>query len=105
MKYRSKIEIINSMLHSINSGATKTHIMYRAYMSYSQLTEYLELLQDRRLIVYDAQSQLYGLTEKGLKFMDAYERIHELVPTPEERNQEAASMAAKQIPVPQDFVY
>jgi predicted transcriptional regulator len=102
MKYRSKIEIINSMLRSINSGATKTHIMYRAYMSYSQLTEYLELLQDRRLIVYDAQSQLYGLTEKGLKFMNAYERIHELVPTPEERNQEAEQQLAVSH---QDFAY
>ena len=48
MKYRSSTEIIDSMLRSIRSGATKTHIMYRAYMSYSQLKEYLKLLEERQ---------------------------------------------------------
>jgi predicted transcriptional regulator len=81
MKYRSSTEIIDSMLRSIRSGATKTHIMYRAYMSYSQLKEYLKLLEESSLIKYDATSQLYLLTEKGLKFMNAYEKINELVPS------------------------
>jgi predicted transcriptional regulator len=81
MKYRSSTEIIDSMLRSIRSGATKTHIMYRAYMSYSQLKEYLKLLEERELITYDPASQLYLLTEKGLKFMNAYDRINELVPS------------------------
>jgi len=81
MKYRSSTEIIDSMLRSIRSGATKTHIMYRAYMSYSQLKEYLKLLEERQLIQYQPGSQLYVLTEKGLKFMNAYDKINELVPS------------------------
>ncbi len=81
MKYRSSTEIIDSMLRSIRSGATKTHIMYRAYMSYSQLKEYLKLLEERQLIKYELGSQLYVLTEKGLKFMNAYDKINELVPS------------------------
>jgi len=81
MKYRSSTEIIDSMLRSIRSGATKTHIMYRAYMSYSQLKEYLKLLEERELIKYESGSQLYVLTEKGLKFMNAYDKINELVPS------------------------
>jgi len=81
MKYRSSTEIIDSMLRSIRSGATKTHIMYRAYMSYSQLKEYLKLLEERQLIRIEPGSQLYMLTEKGLKFMNAYEKINELVPS------------------------
>ena len=81
MKYRSSTEIIDSMLRSIRSGATKTHIMYRAYMSYSQLKEYLKLLEERQLIKCEPGSQLYVLTEKGLKFMNAYEKINELVPS------------------------
>jgi predicted transcriptional regulator len=84
MKYRSSTEIIDSMLRSIRSGATKTHIMYRAYMSYSQLKEYLKLLEERQLIIYEPGSQLYLLTEKGLKFMDAYDKINELVPSANE---------------------
>jgi predicted transcriptional regulator len=81
MKYRSSTEIIDSMLRSIRSGATKTHIMYRAYMSYSQLKEYLKLLEERQLIKYEPGSQLYVLTEKGLRFMNAYDKINELVPS------------------------
>jgi predicted transcriptional regulator len=81
MKYRSSTEIIDSMLRSIRAGATKTHIMYRAYMSYSQLKEYLKLLEERQLITFDPGSQLYMLTEKGLKFMNAYDKINELVPS------------------------
>ena len=50
-------------------------------MSYSQLKEYLKLLEERELIKYEAGSQLYVLTEKGLKFMNAYEKINELVPS------------------------
>lgn len=85
------------MLRSINEGATKTHIMYRAYMSYSQLTEYLELLESRRLIVYDVQSQIYKLTERGLRFINVYEKIHELVPTAEERSQDIGRTVATEV--------
>jgi predicted transcriptional regulator len=86
MKYRSSTEIIDSILHSIDSGATKTHIMYRAYLSYSQLREYLKLLQNRDLIRYEEGSQLFHLTERGLRFINVYEEIKELVPTADERN-------------------
>jgi predicted transcriptional regulator len=85
MKYRSSTEIIDSILRSIGSGSTKTQIMYRSYLSFSQLKEYLKLLEERRLIAADSAAKLYTLTEKGLQFMNAYDRIHELVPNAEER--------------------
>ena len=91
MKYRSSTEIIDSILHSIDAGATKTHIMYRAYLSYSQLKEYLKLLQDRELIRYEDGSQMYLLTERGLRFINVYEEIKQLVPTADERNNSAAA--------------
>jgi predicted transcriptional regulator len=87
MKYRGSTEIIDSMLRSIGSGATKTHIMYRAYLSFSQLTGYLSLLEERGLIFYQKESHLYRMTEKGLQFMTAFEKICELIPTAEERNE------------------
>ena len=91
MKYRSSTEIIDSILHSIDAGATKTHIMYRAYLSYSQLKEYLKLLQDRELIRYEEGSQLFRLTERGLRFINVYEEIKQLVPTADERNSMSAA--------------
>lgn len=74
------------MLRSIKSGATKTHIMYKAYLSYVQLKEYLKLLQERELIKYEEGSRVYTITEKGLRFMNAYDKISELVPSTEVRN-------------------
>jgi predicted transcriptional regulator len=82
------------MLCSIKSGATKTRIMYSAYMSYSQLHTYLSLLQERNLISYDATTSLYTLTEKGLRFMNAYDQIQELVPNAVERNRSSKESLA-----------
>jgi predicted transcriptional regulator len=79
MKYRSSTEIIDTILRSLDSGATRTRIMYKAYLSYSQLKEYLALLQERQLLKYEEGSQIYTITEKGLRFMNAYDDIRELV--------------------------
>ncbi|MFI5419341.1 MAG: winged helix-turn-helix domain-containing protein [Nitrososphaerales archaeon] len=87
MKYRSSTEIIDGILNSIGSGATKTHIMYRAYLSYSQISGYLGLLQKRQLIRFDEGTRLYTITEQGLKFMSLFQEIKELVPTADERNE------------------
>jgi predicted transcriptional regulator len=94
-KYRGSTELMDSILRSIKSGATKTHIMYEAFLSYGQLKDYLRLLQERNLIKYEEDSRLYKITERGLRFMNAYDKISELVPSTEERNSqtdEATSM-------------
>jgi predicted transcriptional regulator len=53
MKYRSRIQIVAEILESIisipitsgdNGKATSTKIMYKAFLSYTQLKEYLHLL-------------------------------------------------------------
>ena len=44
MKYRSRTEIVSMILDSANGGATKTKIMYNAFLSYNQLKEYLSVL-------------------------------------------------------------
>jgi predicted transcriptional regulator len=85
MKYRGSTEIIDSILRTVQGGSPKTHIMYNAYLSYSQLKEYLSLLQLRDLIVYEQETHLYRLTEKGLRFINAYEKINELIPSADER--------------------
>jgi predicted transcriptional regulator len=37
MKYRSRTEIVCNILDATNGGATKTKIMYFAFLSYAQL--------------------------------------------------------------------
>lgn len=79
MKYRSRTEIVEMILQATRSGATKTKIMYRAYLSYTQVKEYLSFLLENDLIKYEEGSQIYRITEKGLHFLQVYGEISDLV--------------------------
>ncbi len=79
MKYRSRTEIVAMILDAVRTGATKTKIMYKAYLSYTQVKEYLTFLQDNQLIAYEEGTQLYRISEKGYKFIHSYNEISELV--------------------------
>lgn len=70
MKYRSRTEIASRILESATGGTTKTKIMYRAFLSYAQLKEYLAVLEENRLLAYDKEGQIYKTTQKGLHFLD-----------------------------------
>ncbi|MGH9919255.1 MAG: winged helix-turn-helix domain-containing protein, partial [Nitrososphaerales archaeon] len=61
MKYRSRTDIIAMILQAATGGATKTRIMYSAYLSYAQVKEYLSFLTERNLIWYEQGSSLYKL--------------------------------------------
>ncbi|MFL6431808.1 MAG: winged helix-turn-helix domain-containing protein, partial [Nitrososphaeraceae archaeon] len=47
MKYRSRTDIVGLILEAANGGATKTRIMYKAFLSYAQLKEYLTVLLEK----------------------------------------------------------
>ena len=79
MKYRSRTDIIAMILQAAMAGATKTRLMYSAYLSYAQIQEYLEFLREKGLILYEEGVQQYKLTEKGLHFLHVYEKISELI--------------------------
>lgn len=66
------------MLDSARSGITKTKMMYKAFLSYGQLVEYLKYLQENDLITYEEGTQLYKPTEKGLKFLNLSEELSEM---------------------------
>jgi len=53
MKYRSRSDISQMILESANGGSTKTKIMYKAYLSFAQLKEYLTVLQENGLLEYE----------------------------------------------------
>jgi predicted transcriptional regulator len=80
MKYRSRTEIVGLILEAANGGgATKTKIMYKAFLSFAQLREYLTMLQDNELIEYEVGRQAYRTTGKGMKLLEL-ENMSELVP-------------------------
>ena len=79
MIYRSRTEITAMILDSASAGATKTKIMYKAYLSYTQLKEYLSYMEQNDLIKYEIGTQLYTVTEKGRKLMHLYDEIDDMV--------------------------
>jgi predicted transcriptional regulator len=81
MKYRSRTEIVAMILDAANGGATKTKIMYKAFLSYAQLKEYLSVLIGNNLLDYLEGSQTYKTTEKGLNFLKMNDEIEELLQT------------------------
>jgi predicted transcriptional regulator len=79
MKYRSRTDIIAMILQTATQGATKTRIMYGAYLSYAQVKEYLAFLQEKGLIAYEQGTSLYKLTESGMDLLRTYEGISDMI--------------------------
>ena len=59
---------------------TKTKIMYKAFLSYSQLKEYLAMLVENSLLEFEEGRQIYRTTEKGIRFLQMYAQVHEMMP-------------------------
>src|ERR671924_447844 len=80
---RGKIQIMGDVLALGTSGIKKTHIMYRANLSYEQVHLYLGELISKRLIAQDVSSPsdgiMYRTTEKGREFLQYYTRLIEFL--------------------------
>jgi predicted transcriptional regulator len=81
MKYRSRTEIVSHILEAANGGATKTKIMYKAFLSYAQLKEYLAVLADNGLLEYFEAEAIYKTTGKGIKFLEIHAQLDMLSPS------------------------
>ena len=80
MKYRSRSDIVGLLLDAANGGgATKTKLMYTAYLSFNQLKEYLTLLIGNNLIEYEG-GQTYRTTDKGMRVLHLQNEMHEVAP-------------------------
>jgi predicted transcriptional regulator len=81
-KNRNRMEIVANLLTIAKSGALKTHLMYRANLSYLMVTEYLNFLCGADLIKEtldeDGTSKLYQTTPKGLKYLEVYESLQNI---------------------------
>ena len=79
MKYRSRTDIVGLILEAVNGGATKTKIMYKAFLSYAQLKEYLTVLLQNDVLEYEDETQLFRTTEKGLRLLQMYNQFDEMM--------------------------
>jgi predicted transcriptional regulator len=74
MKYRSRSDIVALILEAANGGATKTKIMYKSYLSFAQLRDYLAMLTEKGLIELGHQ---FKTTSKGLQVLQLQNQINE----------------------------
>lgn len=83
-KRRDRHEIVLAILKSAIDGKFKTHIMYKAKLSYAQVTEYLPLLVEKGFIENlsvkhrKQYKKIFRTTIKGMKLLEKIESIDNL---------------------------
>ena len=92
-KRRDRLFIMAEVLVIARKEALKTWIMYRANLSFSQLNEYLTLLLDLNLLkaVKISQKTMYKTTDKGLRYLQSYREIRELLKKGKGNNKKEAN--------------
>ncbi len=82
LKLRNRLDIIANILNSIKSnadvGASKSHIVEIADVSYMKLRKYAPLLDENQLWKLDDETKLYSITARGLEYLELYQLISEL---------------------------
>jgi predicted transcriptional regulator len=88
MKNRSRTEIVVHILEIANGGSggydeadgvIQTKIMYKALLGYAQLKEYVKVLTESDLLRYDSVTWTFKTTQKGLRFLNLYNKIDQLM--------------------------
>ena len=80
LKYRSRFEILSNILKvAASNKASKTRLMYGAYLSYTQIEEYMDFVLHQGLISQVSDTNLYQLTEKGMKYLNLSEEMSQMI--------------------------
>ena len=90
-KNRNRMEIVADLLTIAKSGALKTHLMYRANLSYVMVTDYLKFLKGAGLIkeIFDSDgTKLYHTTPRGLRYLQVYDSLQNITAFPTQRVKE-----------------
>lgn len=80
---RGWVEIIDMILEICQKGALKTHVMYRCNLNSRQIEQYLQFLQDQRLIEVNTEGPyvkrpIYITTDLGQRYIHAYKQLERL---------------------------
>lgn len=78
MKYRDRNEIVHIILETCLEPRTKTRIMYKGYLSYTQLLEYLDYLLGKKLIELNGNGT-YHITSLGREALDLQNRLRSVI--------------------------
>jgi len=84
VKRRDRHDIVAEILKTAIDGRVKTHIMFRARLSYTQLHEYLHslvqngFLEDVKVKRQKKLQKIFKTTQKGIKFLESFETMKSL---------------------------
>lgn len=84
-KRRDRHDIVAEILKTAREGRIKTHIMYKAKLSYSQINIYLKLLVEKGFLENNTVRRkkqiitVYKTTTKGIEFIDNIEAVNNLL--------------------------
>jgi len=92
---RSSTEIIGQMLEIANSFTDDNYrstrnpignlkMLYKGFLPYAVLAEYVSTLLENELIVYRKYERRYRITEKGLRFLRLYSELRQMIATKQE---------------------
>jgi len=82
-KNRSRQEIMRDILATLEQAPlSKTKVMYRASLSYTQLKYYEDYLQTSNLIEISKSDNLWTLTEKGSQYLKACKLADQILMRP-----------------------
>jgi predicted transcriptional regulator len=79
MKNRSRLDISAKILEVAQVGAIKTRIMYDSFLSFPQLSEYLEFLEQQGALDYVESERKYYTTKRGMDFLRGYKEPGQLL--------------------------
>jgi len=79
MKYRSRPEIQACILEAAKGGASKTRLMYKAFLSYFQAVAYTKELLQGGMLEYDSSEDVYRTSSRGIDFLKVYRDLEQLV--------------------------
>lgn len=79
MKYRSKNEIIEKILEESQEPLTITKIMYKSYLSYRQVKEYISYLLQHDLLKENKNTSEFLITTKGKEFLKSAKAVQDLL--------------------------
>jgi predicted transcriptional regulator len=70
--------IAAEIVRAASKGMPKTKIMYSARLNYKQLTRYLDGLTKEGLLHSDDKGAVFTTTERGMAFLNSYDRVEGL---------------------------
>lgn len=103
MKHRSRTDIVAQVLATVNDhdgygyGVTQTTIRYEVFLSDAQLKEHLIALTIHGLLSYNSTTRTYHATEKGLRFLNIYYNMDDMVNEGEQQQQPLSSLVSQQV--------